>query len=637
MLSTWSTPGRAAARAGEGGIERAAAEAAAGRRRRDVEVGVQRVVEPADDGRAEAPDHHPDPHRHRDRDDQRGDGDAGAAERRDHAARRHPPEDAEERSHRPPEEAHHDDRRRRRQDRAADDHREEGDEGEDEAAADEEQAAAGGEEEGAGRHGARQRPAQARLERRAGEDGARRRRGRLVGGGDGRQERRADPHRGALGERRRRDRQAAHGEDEVEVVDRLGDQADEAAAEGDPGEEAGAAPDDRHRRRLGEHQGEHLAAGDAQGAESAEESAPLDDRESDGVVDEEDAADEGEERERRQVEAEGAGHRLGRARARRGGDDRGAGRQHGAGARQPAVALGAGGEDQVDAGEAAEPPGHLLRRRHVDHQEVGERPPRGVVERRDGADDGHRDDRAAETDRQLAADGDAQLARRRRREDGGARAGEEGRQVEPGAAAREVRAERLLGEGVDPQQVEEPAAPAAVSKRRAGEPAGGVGQAGGAERDGDVLLDDRRGALDPGGEDQAAVGVVREPFGAAQHLMGGAPGDRLGREGEGAGGAGVGEVDGDDHRHPERHAEDGEADLRRVAGEVAQARPPEDRRPHAVRAAPPGEVGRKRSIRRQHSRDAPEPSGRAVRDPSGPEDGRPQETQRTQRGGARPA
>src|SRR5206468_11806348 len=125
------------------------------------------------------------------------------------------------------------------------------------------------------------------------------------------------------------------------------------------GEEPGAAPEDADRRRLGEDEGEDLAAGDAQGAEGAQERAPLDDREGDRVVDEEDAADEGQERERRQVQAEGAGHRLRRARARGGGREGRPGRQDGAGALEEALAGRALGDDQVDAREAPEPAGEL--------------------------------------------------------------------------------------------------------------------------------------------------------------------------------------------------------------------------------------------------------------------------------------
>ena len=326
----------------------------------------------------------------------------------------------------------------------------------------------------------------------------------------------------------------------------------------------GRRPQRPHHRRLGQHQGEDLGARDAEGAKGADQGPALHHRERHGVVDEEHADEEGEERERGQVQRERPRHARGAVGARAGRHELGPGRHGGGDPLQQGLAGGIVGHDQVDAGEAAGRPQELLGRRDVGDEQALHGARAQGIRRLEKAGDAHRAPRARHAQGQRVAGAKPELARGGPRHEGRSRArhqlGEQGQGSARGTAGgrgqpAEVRAEGSLGEGVDPEQVEGPA-------RMIGR--------------GDVGRHHRRRGADPE-LPEGQVGAVGQPCRPAHHLMGGPPGHRFRGQLECPPGAGAGEIDADRHRYPEGNAEDGEPDLPRVLPEVAEARPPEER------------------------------------------------------------
>ncbi len=131
-------------------------------------------------------------------------------------------------------------------------------------------------------------------------------------------ERRAEAQQAAFEERKRREREVAGGEREVEVADRLQHEPHESPAEHDADQQPERAADDAQHGGLGEDEGQDLAAPDAQGAQAPEELAALHDREGHRVVDQEGAAQQGEERQGAQIEPKRPRHLLERFGARGG-------------------------------------------------------------------------------------------------------------------------------------------------------------------------------------------------------------------------------------------------------------------------------------------------------------------------------
>ena len=187
-------------------------------------------------------------------------------------------------------------------------------------------------------------------------------------------------------------RDLAHREDEVEVVDRLGDEPEEQ-----PGQlHAEDQPD--HRAQQGDEQGlghdepEHLAACDAERAQHADERPALDHRERHGVVDEEDADD--------RASSESAVRFSEKARVRRPAASALApartistpGGRACAMRSRAARARGVVGEDEVDAAQPSRRAQELLRSGDVGDEEVLERATGEVVAWLDPG--GHRDRRA---------------------------------------------------------------------------------------------------------------------------------------------------------------------------------------------------------------------------------------------------
>ena len=520
---------------------------AAGGGRADEDVGPQREVEPVPDGRAEALDHQADADRHRDRDRERGDRDAGAADRAGDRPRGEPAEGADEPSGDRRRQGHGRDGGERGQEREAEDDGEERGEAREERAArgEEQQAAQPGEDDARGGH-LRDEPAGAVLEGAAtqGLDGLHPR--GLEGGGHGGEDARPQAEGHGLRDGRRRERRAGDGEDVVEVVDRLGDQADGTLAEQPAEAEAEERAHRRGGRRLQEHEGEDLAPGRAEEAQRADHRAPLDDAEHHGVVDEEHADDEGEEAERGQVQLEGLGE-LGHGRgllARR-GDPRALGEER----RDPGDLRV--GRDQVHASQVVAQGEEPLRGAHV-HQHDRLEGGRLLGGARVG-DPGHLEglDPVLDLQSQRAADPQAVARGEGRPDDGGPRVHEDARDAGLGErAAAQVVAEGGVREEVEAEDVQR----LAVEVERPG-----------------VALDDRRARPDPRLDPDAAEGVLGHAGRPAEHLVGGAPGHRLRAAPEAGLRAGVREVDGDHDGDAEGDAEDHEAGVERPADEVAQA------------------------------------------------------------------
>ena len=373
-------------------------------RRRHVDVGLERGLEPALHGRAEAFDHDADGQGRRDRDHQRRRRDRGAAQRPHDVARGHPAEHAEEPA-RQRRERHHQDDHRARREAGEPEH-----EDEERHVASHEAPARDGEEPrpceqqaDAGEEEARNGAARARLDRGPAQHGPGRRRRRLHGRRKRGQHRRPEAEGRALDEDPGRDRQVPDREDEVEVVDRPRHELGEPAGEDDPGRQPRQAPRHADRERLGQDQPEDLPPGHPERAEQPDRRPSLHDREGHRVVDEERADEQREQTQRGEVQAEGPQHLLDRLGARRGSDHLGPGREEALDTREDRVPRGAVRDDEVDPAQPAAQVEQLLRARDVGEQEALQRLPAERVGGLEESSDGHRPPRAADSQAEARA------------------------------------------------------------------------------------------------------------------------------------------------------------------------------------------------------------------------------------------
>ena len=377
-------------------------------------------------------------------------------------------------------------------------------------------------------------------------------------------ERSAHAERDAREQRGRRQHQLVHRHDDVEVVDRPRDEAQQPAAEEDAGGQPHRGGQRAERQGLGHDQDPDLAARDAERAEGADERAPLHHREAHRVVDEEDPDDEGQQAQRGEVDAEAAAQILERAGARRGGNDLGRGRQRSADPREERLAGGARRRHDVDVAQAPDTAGELLGRRDVGHEQALERSRVQRVRRRQHADELQTMALRPRADDERVAGAQAELRRRGLRQERRPRTGEERPQRR--GRRRRLRGhegpERRLDEGIDAEQVQGPA--------------GDVGQR-------HVALDDGRQRAHARAP-KPHVDLFRQARGPAHDTVGRAPGEALGEAGERAARALVGEVDRDDDGDTERDAQDREPERPGVREEMADTRPPEHRRHRALRS-----------------------------------------------------
>ena len=374
----------------------------------------------------------------------------------------------------------------------------------------------------------------ARLSRPGAQQGARRRRGgRLQRRQTGRAEAGQHARHGAAQQGQRRHRQALHVDRVIEVADGLRDQRHRHAAEDEPQAEAGQRPQRAGHQRLAEDEAEDLAAPGAQRAQRGDQRAALHHAEDHRVVDEKDAHHQRHQTQRFETDFEGRRHLrkavvlfLGRAQAH-------ARRQQGAQRVEVLVIR----QQQVDARDAAREAQQLLRGGDVAQQQVFQRLTADAVRGLQQAGHAHGDAAVSAAQGQF-------IARRHAEAFGQGLAGQhqagfadqtrEGLQVDV-ARLREVVAKGRFGEGVHAQQLQ-----------------GSLAEAVHAH----LPADDRRQVAQAGLAPQLRVERAGQAGRAALDGVRGAPADAARAEREGLTGGAVGEVDGDDHRHAERHAHD---------------------------------------------------------------------------------
>ena len=343
----------------------------AGRRRADEDVRPQREVEPVLDGRAEALDHQADADRDGDGHGQGRHRDAGAADRTGDGSRGETAQRAGEAAGDRRRQGHRADGGEGGQQGEAEDDREQAGEAREEGAPrDEEQQSPESGEDGAGGADPGQEAARAVFEGAAaqGLDGLDAR--GLEGGGHGRQHSGSQAENHGLHDGEGGEGRAGDGDDVVEVVDRLRDEAHGALAQQPAEPEAEERADGGGRSGLEQDEREDLPAGRAEQAQGADHRAPLHDAEHHGVVDEEHAHDEGQQAEGGEVQLEGVGELADRRGllARRG--DARALREE----RRDAGEVGVG-RDEVDARDAVAEAEEPLRRADVHEHDRLERPP----------------------------------------------------------------------------------------------------------------------------------------------------------------------------------------------------------------------------------------------------------------------
>ena len=552
-------------------------------RRADVEVADERPFEPDLDGGAEAADHHRDADRDGDRERQGGDRDAGARDRRRDGARAHPAEEADRGVEAPPaprhggDGAHADGEGARHEQREADQDEKEaaererkrsGRQGEDEAAGEAEEKSESDRAPGEPPGPALELGAQERRPRR-GVGGLERRRQR---GG----ERRAEAQQAAFQERERREREVAGGEREVEVADRLQHEPHEPPAEHDAHQQPERAADDAEHGGLGEDEGQDLAAPDAQGAQASEELAALDDREGHRVVDQEGAAQQGQERQGAQVETERPRHLLERFGSRGGARQMDAGRQERRDLPAGAFARFALGQGEIDAGEPPRQIENLLRGRDVDQRQVRERLAGGGVGRLQDSDQEEPFLSRPDADGEAVADFEPEPLGGRALEERGAGGGEKaGEVLAGGERSSEVAAERRLAPRIEAEKAQDGGGagdraavapplplripPVARERRNPRRPARRRAQPGISS----VPMRTR------------AKSASSKPFESPVIWSVAAPAVAFGRHREGAPGALVGEIDRHHDGDPQRHAGERQPELGGMAQVIAAAGAPE--------------------------------------------------------------
>ena len=126
----------------------------------------------------------------------------------------------------------------------------------------------------------------------------------------------------------------------------------------------------------------------------------------------------------------------------------------------------------------------------------------------------------------------------------------ESSEIDPAGAVRHFIAHRRLGKRVDAQQRERPV-------RKARQP--------------HARLDDGRRAMNPCLSPKARVDALGQRAVHADELVRRAAGHERGRQLKGAAGAVIREIDADDHRDPERNADERQPELSRMALQEAPA------------------------------------------------------------------
>ena len=560
-------------------------------RRADVEIADQRAFEPDLDRGAEAADHHRDARRHGDREGQRGHRDAGARDRCRDRPRAHPAEEP----HQPPrcrgDRAHRRGERQRDEEREADQDEEEAAERERQRAFGERQHGGAGEtEEETRERSAAGQAAGAALELRAQECRARRRVGGFERRCERRGERSAEAEEAALEERQRREREAPRSQGEIEIANRLQDEPHESAPEDDAQEQPERAADEAEDGGLAENHRQDLAAPHAEGAQAAEELATLDDREGHRVVDQEGAAEQGEERQGAEVEAKRPRHLLERLGAGGGAGEMHARRQQRREVPARRFARLALGQGEIDPRQAPGQVEDLLRGGDIDQREVGERLASGVVGRPDDSDEEELLAAGADLHREAVADREPESRCGRTLEQHRTGRGEEADEIasrfeSPASAGAEEAAERRFAPRIEAEEAQH--ARRAVDFGSAGRCRPGQD---------DEVFDDGRRCAHPGelGRAAADAGEERlvEAVRVAGDLVGGPAGGGVGGDGEGAAGALVGEVDRHHDRDAQSDAGQGESELGRMAQVIAPAGAPEEgHRSELLRPAvkaPPG-------------------------------------------------
>ncbi len=332
--------------------QRMAAQGAAGGGH--VDVGAQIVLQPADDGEAEAADHDADADSGGDGDDQGGGSDAGAAEGSGQIAGGHAPQQAADPADGRLQQAQQEhDSRRGEQGITGNQGKQSGEGQGDAPPGEQKEDAAGQHQRRADRRSQRQKPPVVPFQDRAGEDGTGRGHRRLPGGDQGRRQRSADPQGDPLAEQQGGDCQVAHRQDEIEIVDGAGDQVQQTAPQSEPEQQSESGAGRPQQGGLAKNQGENFPPRHPQGAQGSQQLPSLQDGKREGVVDEEHPDHQGQQAQGGQVELESPRHAGEKVAAAAGGKNSGGRRQDRAHPRQQGLPFPSCGNQQVDTGEFA--------------------------------------------------------------------------------------------------------------------------------------------------------------------------------------------------------------------------------------------------------------------------------------------
>ncbi len=111
-----------------------------------------------------------------------------------------------------------------------------------------------------------------------------------------------------LDDRKLRDDDLVHGDDEVEIVDGPRDERDELAANHHAEQQADTGPHDSEHRGLGENHREHTCTRGSERSQHTNDAPALHDSETDGTEDEKDANQQRKQTHRLQVRSKRGGH-----------------------------------------------------------------------------------------------------------------------------------------------------------------------------------------------------------------------------------------------------------------------------------------------------------------------------------------
>jgi hypothetical protein len=246
-------------------------------------------------------------------------------------------------------------------------------------------------------------------------------------------------------------RPAPRSQGEIEVADRLQDEPHESPPQHDAEQQPESAADEAEHGGFAEHQRQDLAAPHAEGAQTAEELAALDDREGHRVVDQEGAAEQGEERQGAQIEAKRPRHLLERLGAGGGAGEMDAWRQERGEVPARGFAGLAVGQGEIDPRQAPGQVEDLLRGGDIHQREVRQRLATGVVGRTDHADEEELSAAGADLHRETVADGEPESSRGRTLEQHRAGLGEEADEIAAAFEAPPAPAPRKLRNGASLQ------------------------------------------------------------------------------------------------------------------------------------------------------------------------------------------